>query len=288
MKKILCQSRNWCFTDFELLEWETIYNENKDIIRYICWGEEVCPKTKKKHIQGWIQFRNKKRMGGIKRMCRSKKLHLESCYGSEYSNDKYCKKAGEFTTKGKFKSQGQRSDLEQISRELMDGSTLNDVALNHPEKWIQYGNGFKSLKKEIDQSTSKKFRKIHTYIYTGKTGTGKTRLATEEHKNAFLINGFALDWWDGYNGEETLIIDEYANDVKITVLLKLLDGYQMRLPVKGSFTYAKWKRVIITTNLSWDDIHPNAKQAHKDALERRIHKVCTFLEDGRIEVERFY
>ena len=61
----LSQSRNWCFTDFELLNFEQIYEENKDLIRYICVGNEICPKTKKKHKQGWIQFINKKRMNGV-------------------------------------------------------------------------------------------------------------------------------------------------------------------------------------------------------------------------------
>ncbi len=81
------QSRNWCFTDFDLLDLSEIYNTHIDIIRYICWGKEICPKTKKKHNQGWVQFLNKKTMGGVKRVFGTKKLCLFACKGSEFQNE---------------------------------------------------------------------------------------------------------------------------------------------------------------------------------------------------------
>ena len=43
------QSRNWAITDFELLDWASVFEEYGDIIRYMCRGREVCPKTGKVH-----------------------------------------------------------------------------------------------------------------------------------------------------------------------------------------------------------------------------------------------
>ncbi len=123
-----CQSRNWCFTDFELLDWDKIYNEYKDIIQYICWGTETCPTTQKTHLQGWIQFSNKKRMNGIKKVCQSKKIHLESCRGTQEQNDKYCKKENKYKTIGSFIKQGQRTDLENIKKKITEGCTMRDIA----------------------------------------------------------------------------------------------------------------------------------------------------------------
>lgn len=37
----------FCFTDFGLLNWEKIFKENDDI-RFVAWGDEICPDTKKK------------------------------------------------------------------------------------------------------------------------------------------------------------------------------------------------------------------------------------------------
>lgn len=265
------QARNYCFTDFQLLDLETIYNENKDIVRYICWGEEVCPSTKKKHNQGWIQFFNKKRFGGVKRLFGCKKIHIEACYGNEFKNDKYCKKDNKFKQLGKFVTQGQRTDLEDIKKNIIKGAKLKNVMNDHFETYCRYRNGIKDFYQVTQKEISKKWRDIKVEYVWGSTGTGKTRYAMKEAQ--YKITGDALQWWDGYENEKTILIDEYDNNIPITQMLNILDGYHLRLPVKGGFTYAHWNRVIITSNLSPDMLHTNAKEAHRDALFRRITKI---------------
>jgi len=260
------QSRNWCFTDFELLDWGKIFNSTEDM-RYICWGEETCPKTKKKHIQGWVQTINKKRLGGIKKLCRSKKLHIEACRGTESDNNKYCQKDNKYTKLGEFTTQGKRTDLDELKRIIDKGGTLKNIADENFQAFIQYNRGFQDYKKIIDKRLRKHFRKVKTIHIHGKTGSGKTRTAMA-HEDVFKIEGDSLKWWDGYDGEKTLVIDEYNNQIPITKLLGILDGYQLRLEIKGSFTYANWDKVIITSNIR--KLHVNAKRVHRDALKRRI------------------
>ena len=50
-------TRHWVFTNFKL---NFDYNALVDLhaARYVCYGVEVCPKTKKEHHQGWISFSN--------------------------------------------------------------------------------------------------------------------------------------------------------------------------------------------------------------------------------------
>ncbi len=264
------QSRNWCFTDFEKLDLVAIYKEYKDIIRYIGWGIEICPTTKKIHHQGWIQFVNKKRMGGVKKVFGTKKIHIESCMGNEIQNDKYCAKDKKFEYLGKYIVQGQRTDLESIKKKLDEGANIETIAEDHFGDFIRYHAGLEKYKKICDKRLTKKFRKIEVNIVCGPTGTNKTRNAVEENENAFKIEGANLKWFDGYDMESTLIIDEYNNDIPITKLLNLLDGYQLRLEIKGSFTYANWTKVIITTNLRPEELHAKAKQEHVNALNRRV------------------
>ena len=127
----LSQSRNWAITDFDLLDWETIWEDNKDIIRYMCRGLEIAPTTGKKHYQGWIQFYNKKRMGGVKRVFNSKSIHVEPCRGNEYNNDTYCKKDNDYLVFGKFVSQGNRSDMEDIKKSIDEEVPMIEIANNH-------------------------------------------------------------------------------------------------------------------------------------------------------------
>ncbi len=266
------QARNWCFTDFDMIEFEKIYEEYNDIVRYIGWGLEKCPKTGKMHQQGWVQFVNKKRIGGVKKIMGSKKIHLEACRGSEIENEKYCAKDNNFKFLGRFKVQGQRSDLESIKKALDAGENLMYVAENHFGDFIRYHKGFQAYKKMVDKKRTKKFRDIQVTFVTGPTGTNKTRNAVESNPDAYMIQGANLKWFDGYDMEKTLIIDEYNNDIGITGLLNLLDGYQLRLETKGSHTYANWNKVVITTNLKKEEIHAQAKEAHIAALGRRVTK----------------
>ncbi len=268
------RSRNWCFTDYKCVDWTKMYNDLDDVIRYIAWGKEIAPKTGKEHHQGWIQMINPKDMGPMRKMFTSYgcSVHLESCKGSELQNDEYCSKDKCVTKLGDFKVQGQRTDLEDIKKTIDKGGTMYEISQSNFGDYIRYNKGFEKYKQLVDKKNSRKFRKVEVEIHKGSTGTGKTRACYSD--GTFMIHGDSLEWWDGYEGEKTLLIDEYSNQVSLTKLLGLLDGYQMRLPIKGGFTYAMWNKVKITTNL--DSIHEKAKWEHLQALDRRINLVVNY------------
>ncbi len=257
-------SKNYCFTDFKLRDWAEVYQGGH--LNYACRGEESCPETKRLHLQGWVQFKVRTRfklaleqLGGH--------IALFKCRGTEEQNNKYCSKDNQFMSWGEFTTQGQRADLSEIAERLKDPDIpLESIANDHPGDWMRYYRGMKDFRQMAVKANTTKFRHVETYVFFGETGTGKTRAAKQ--LGEFLIHGDSMDWWDGYEHEKTIIIDEYACKTPITKLLGLLDGYQCRLPIKGGFTYANWTRVIITTNL--DILHDGAKDAHRRALDRRI------------------
>lgn len=282
------RSRNWCFTDFELLDFKKVYDTYNDIIRYLCFGLELCPKTKKQHYQGWIQFVNPKRLNGVKKILGSKKIHVESCRGSELQNNKYCCKDGKHTQLGSFKSQGCRTDLENIKRQIENGTKLVDIISDNFEKFCQYRNGIKEYKQLCDFKNRNNFRVLNVTFICGPTGVGKTRFVFDKETDIFKIQGSGLEWFDGYDGEDVLLIDEYNNNIKIDQLLALLDGYKLRLPLKGSFTYANWHKVYITSNLRREELHPNAKPEHINALDRRVNNfIDLYKSPGALHFDTF-
>lgn len=56
-------------------------------------GLEICPTTKKEHIQGWFALKNKERMTGLLKIL-PKGIHLEKAKAGAKANDKYCTKDG--------------------------------------------------------------------------------------------------------------------------------------------------------------------------------------------------
>lgn len=266
----------WCFTDNKFTDFQKyteLYTEYSDIIRYIIVGKEIAPTTGKMHGQGFIQFKTKRRFNTVKKTL-PPGVHLSTMKArdSQQAAD-YCKKDNHYKEYGTHIKQGQRTDLEQTLHEIKHGATDYEIASNHGQLFVQYGKRLQHYRQVMLQQQTKQFRKLTVEYVYGTTGTGKTRSAVEESKeDYFMIQGDQMDWWDGYQGEKHLIIDEYSNQVPITKLLNYLDGYQLRLPIKGGFTYAAWDKVTITSNLQPGELHPNAKPEHQQALTRRIHK----------------
>lgn len=261
------QSRNWCFTDWSCTDWTELYNKHEDLIRFICWGKEIAPTTGNEHHQGWIQIIKKKTLGGMKKLM-GDKVSFKVCRGDEFDNQVYCKKDNNFKQLGKFIVQGERTDLLGMKNFINEGHTMKEIADENFNLYCQYRSGLTKYKEMVDKEKSKEFRKVEVNVLYGATGTGKTRLAMVESE--YKIEGFNLKWWDGYEGEKCILIDEFANQIPITELLNILDGYQLRLPIKGGHTYALWNKVYITTNLNFDEWYPSAKKMHKLALLRRI------------------
>jgi len=243
-----------------------------DDCRYVIFGEEICPDTGKKHWQSYCELLKPMRMSAVKKMFKDGTMHLETRMGTRDQARDYCKKDGKFTEYGKWISgQGHRSDLDEIVEALTSGTKrVTDIMIDNPQTYCRYRNGLNDIQASIDKKKNSDFRKIEVTIITGPTGCGKTRKAMEEA--TFKIEGNTLKWWNGYDNDKVICIDEYDNDVGITTLLNLLDGYKLRLETKGGFTYAGWNKVIITTNLRKEQIHCNAKPAHREALNRRVTK----------------
>lgn len=244
MKHEFKQSKNWCFTDYALRDWKSFY-EKHDWVRYIAYGEEICPDTKRVHYQGWIQLNTKKTMKGFLKF--TGPMHVEACKGNEYHQEDYCSKDGIFHTYGEFIKQGDRLDIYAYVDKMKKGEHIMEIALDEPELYCRYRNGLRDIYNYINQKERKNFNKETevTYIY-GETDKGKTRYVKDNYPDSFKIEGSQLKWFDGYDGQDVLHIDEYDNDVPITRLLNLTDRYDLRLETKGGFVYRNWTKVFIT------------------------------------------
>jgi hypothetical protein len=55
-------------------------------------------------------------------------------------------------------------------------------------------------------------------------------------------------WWDGYDGQEVIVIDEFYGWLKRDFMYRLIDRYPMMLEVKGGAVPMQAKHVIFTSN----------------------------------------
>lgn len=280
------QARKWC---------ATFYTEppdkQPDGVRYAIYGKETCPTTHKLHWQSYIEFDKRMTVTGIKNLYADTTVHLEITNGTRDQARTYCQKDNEWEEVGDWESggQGARTDIKAFVQKLKDGNSLKDTALEEPQLYCRYRNGLKDINNWVIEDQLEDWRDIEIWLFHGPTGTGKTKQAMAEA--TYKIKGKGLDWWQDYTGQKIICIDDYNNDLKITELLGLLDGYKLRLNVKGSHAYAQWTKVFITTNLTVGEIHANAKARHREALFRRISEHGGgikefFAEDQEMEEEK--
>lgn len=109
-----------------------------------------------------------------------------------------------------------------------------------------------------------------TRVYWGGTGTGKSRLAFEEAGQGAYPKDPRTKFWCGYNGQESVIIDEFRGGIDIGHLLRWLDRYPVIVEVKGGAHVLRATKFWITSNLSPDAWYPDIDEETRLALRRRL------------------
>lgn len=176
--------------------------------------------------------------------------------------------------------QTKNSVLQLACTDILAGKSINHVAREYPGAYARYCRGLRDLATIIKGSSIPPWRKVEVLVLQGDTQLGKSRYAldlamayTGDFDEVYILDASNNSnvWFDGYYGQKVLIIDDFGGFIKYRHLLRILDGYKVRLEVKGGFTWAAWTKVIITTNLMPDEWYKRAGENHDLApLYRRL------------------
>lgn len=271
----MSRSRRWAFTLFGFNDTD-IENLKKLDYSYIIFGKEICPKTTKEHLQGYVEFKNAKNMSAIKKLVKNDKIHLETAYKCGTANTRYCSKESVLFEDGEAKGvQGKRTDI-MIAKEIMYNTGSIPEVLNNTNSYPAFQYAERMMKY---LPLSLEYRKKNVLWFWGTTGTGKTREAYEIAKK--LGGGFwrtsQSTWFDGYFGQEVVLFDDLrAMNFQFTWLLQLLDGYEINVPIKGSFGRWRPETIIITTNRTPEKMYKGREDEELDQLIRRISEIRYF------------
>lgn len=260
--------RAYTFTDF-VLDKKFLTLENLKA-QYIYYGEEICPETKKKHFQGWVYFTNPRSFKSIQKLLKPR--HIEPMNGTVEQNIAYCKKDGIVTELGEKPAQGNRTDLEELKDMIKDGAKAKDIFEAQPGNYIRYHRG---IEKAMNLYKIKRNWKMDVRIYWGPPESGKTKKVYEEFNSEDIYQKPTGKWWDGYDGEKVVIIDDFdpnnCFDITYDFYLRLLDRYPMQVEYKGGMTQFNSKVIIITSNFNPEEWFEHKK--NRQAFFRRITEI---------------
>lgn len=259
----------WCFTlnnptdaDHNALQ----KLQDDDVYKYLVFGREVGEEGTP-HLQGYVYLKLKKSLANVKKLL--SRAHWEAQRGTFAKAIEYCKKDGDYfeageapmdqATKGK---RGAEYWEEQLT--LAKTGRINEC---DPKLQITHYRTLKAIAADnaVMPAALEDFE--HEWYY-GATGTGKSHKARTENPEAYLK--MCNKWWDGYAGEEVVIIEDFdKNHAVLGHHLKIwADRYAFPAEVKGSKINIRPKKIIVTSNYSPKDVWPNEPQTLEPIIRR--------------------
>lgn len=233
-------TRGWVFTLNNYSHDEEIAISalgSAECTRYLIFGREQ-GESGTPHLQGYVELRQQKRLSAMKKLI--ERAHWEVRRGSPDEAAMYCKKEGDYLEFGAPLAQGTRRDLEEVASLVRDGASLAEVDALAPALAVQYHRGLMAMKSR--QMTDRVEPPQVTWIWGG-TGVGKTRMATE--RGSFYMKD-GSKWWDGYEQQERIVIDDFDGSWPFRDLLRLLDRYPYQGQTKGGYVKINSPSIIIT------------------------------------------
>lgn len=274
-QKLLKESthRFWVFTSYE--EQPPDHSD----CRYMIYQRERGKKSGKLHWQGYLELSRGQRLSWVRKNVfpGQSKYKLKRRFGSQEQARAYCMKEDTrveiYKEFGKLVEQGERTDIKRKCSEITQGViTVEDILLDDPIMYHQYG---RTLEKVQDLANRKKFRLERTECiwYYGETATGKSTRAFQGYTpETHYVYPNDNGWWDGYKGQEVVILNDFRGEIPYNQLLQMIDifPYVVRRRNKEPHPFIS-KKVIITSSLTPERVYHNRQE--EDSIAQLLRRM---------------
>ncbi len=301
------QRKEWMFTvqtgnltvEDSLDLWEqAIRNVVPNGVNYLVFQQEVSPTTSTVHIQGFVAMSQKKRPDPMGQLFRVQPESFQGTDGTPAQNRGYCtdddkrapaKHAFEWGTMPG--GQGKRTDLDAVNTLLKQGQGTKRAIEDLGTTYLRYPSGCEKVGTHWKAKRCKNANKLEVSLYViwGTPGSSKTTWAKAfDPGNSYLmpdpVKG-ATVWMGSYDGERTLIIEDYDGEYPYGTLKRMCDGTYTEFQTKGSHAFAEWDAVVITSNFHPREWYPKQRedvwiydqeQGYPGPLQRRITNLVQF------------
>ena len=221
--------------------------------KYVIAGREVCPTTGRQHIQGYIYFTDKKSLASVRVLF--PRAHIECAFTITEAIE-YCKKEGNYLEFGdppidqKKKGAAEKERWDNAWRDAKSGSLESipaDIRIRQYSQLLKIARDYQNKPSALPGVCG-------LWVF-GLSGAGKSTSVHSQYPEAYLKN--ASKWWDGYQGEETVVLDDVdpSHAPWIGRYIKIwADSFPFLAESKGSARYIRPTLFIVTSQYKIDEI----------------------------------
>lgn len=295
--------RAWCFT---------INNPTKEDIdsvplitsaKYVVYGEEIGTECGTKHLQGFIYFNDCKTLSAVKKILPRAHLSVKSGYSKFSEAIGYCKKGqtadadkpsdqeggwGKFTSCPSPTYRGYEAgtapmdpsdkgvaerDRFQLAWQLAKEGRIQEV---DADIRIRYLTTLEKVARQYSQTPDTISGQLAHEWHHGPAGSGKSCQIRGEYPADLLYIKGVHKWWDRYNGQPYVLIDEWPVDAskELQGLLKnWSDRYPFDAEVKGGSCFIRPQKILVTSNYSLEECFFHDRKGLLEPLQRRFTEV---------------
>lgn len=270
--------RGWCFTinNYSVSDVHDVQSLLQGCT-YGIYGYETGRNNQTPHLQGYLYCSNKISFSTVKEKLPT--AHIEEAHGNAKQNRKYCSKEGSFHEFGVLPMQGFRNDITEFRDFILEGATEEDCIMAYPEMIAKYDRFFQKCRNIFLKKKANKLEQPEITVLIGEPGVGKTHTVYATHEPEEICKMECGDgstgsiWWDNYDGEKVILVDDFHCNFKLDYMLRLLDKYPMKLNKKGSHTWRCATHIYITSNIHPNEWYPNCDAKHRKAVMRRLNTI---------------
>lgn len=267
----MSRGRSFCFTfnNYSILDEATI--QGIDCL-YLVYGREV-GESGTPHLQGYVRFGAQKAFNVVRQLLSP--AHVENAHTTTEAIA-YCKKDGDFWEKGVEpvgRAAGGRLGGQATAKRFEDAyvaareGRMEDIPA---EFKFKYGNALKRIRYEhMEASVPESIPVLDNHWFWGPSGLGKSVSARTEFPGAYIK--MRNKWWDKYNFEDVVIIDDVDPTMEpwLTGFLKdWADHHKFRCETKGSSVAIRPKQIIVTSQYDINECFKDPRTV--EAIRRRF------------------
>lgn len=245
------QSRFWCFT---VNNYDRTEGIDSELIDYLVVGDEIGDEGTP-HLQGFVVFKRRHALPYVKKIL--PRAHWEILKTTCLQASDYCKKEGKILCElgtlpeSKYVVSGEKT--RKRWRETVELCREGRIDDTDEELQVRYYGNLKRIRQDHPDKVPHLTKPCGEWYY-GPPDTGKSYAAWERYPD--LFDKSTNKWWDGYRGEETILIDDFDRTRSELGhhLKRWADRYSFPAEQKGTTTRIRPKRIIITSNYLPSDI----------------------------------